>query len=125
LVWPTPFYAILNIFLKGERINLMVTREQIEQIVNRVVTNYHPEKIILFGSYAYGEPKEHSDIDLVIIKDSNLPRYQRGREVRKYLRGMKVAVDLVVYTREEVEKWKHVKPAFISTVFEKGEVLYG
>lgn len=103
----------------------MVTREQIDQIVKRVVTNYHPERIILFGSYAYGEPKEHSDVDLLIIKDSDLPRYQRGREVRKYLRGMKVAVDLVVYTREEVEKWKDVKPAFISTVFEKGKVLYG
>jgi uncharacterized protein len=103
----------------------MVTREQIDQIVKRVVTNYHPEKIILFGSYAYGEAEEHSDVDLLIIKDSELPRYQRGREVRKYLRGMKVAVDLVVYTREEVEKWKDVKPAFISMVFERGKVLYG
>lgn len=102
----------------------MVTLEQINEIVNRVVSNYHPEKIILFGSYAYGEPTEHSDLDLLIIKESNLPRYKRGREVRKYLRGMKVAVDLVVYTRDEVERWKEVKPAFITTVFEKGKVLY-
>lgn len=103
----------------------MITKKQIDEIVRRIVENFKPEKIILFGSYAYGNPSEDSDLDLLIIKDSNLPRYKRGREVRKYLRGLKVAVDLLVYTDEEVQKWKDVKPAFITTVTEKGRVLYG
>ncbi len=102
----------------------MVTKEQIDGIVNRIVENYHPEKIILFGSYAYGTPSEDSDLDLLIIKDSNLPRYKRGREVRKYLRGLKLAIDLVVYTNEEVQKWSDVRTSFITTVVEKGKVLY-
>ncbi len=103
----------------------MVTKKEIDEVVKRIVENYKPEKIILFGSYAYGNPSEDSDLDLLIIKDSKLPRYKRGREVRRYLRGLKVAVDLLVYTDEEVQKWKDVKPAFITTVTEKGMVLYG
>jgi predicted nucleotidyltransferase len=103
----------------------MVTKEQVDEIVKRIVENYRPEKIILFGSYAYGTPSEESDLDLLIIKDSNLPRYKRGREVRKYLRGLKLAIDLVVYTKEEIQKWSDVRTAFITTVMEKGNVLYG
>ncbi len=104
---------------------MLINKKQIDEIVRRIVENYKPEKIILFGSYAYGSPSEDSDLDLLIIKDSNLPRYKRGREVRKYLRGLKVAVDLLVYTEDEVKKWSNVKPAFITTVTEKGRVLYG
>lgn len=103
----------------------MVTTEQINEVVHRVVENYHPEKIVLFGSYAYGIPTEESDLDLLIIKNSALPRHRRGAEVRKYLRGLKMAIDIVVYTNEEVQKWKGVRPAFITTVMEKGKVLYG
>ncbi|MBI3583717.1 MAG: nucleotidyltransferase domain-containing protein [Nitrospinae bacterium] len=103
----------------------MVAKEQIDEIVKRIVENYQPEKIILFGSYAYGTPSEESDLDLLIIKDSSLPRYKRGREVRKYLRGLKLAIDLVVYTKEEIQKWSDVRTAFITTVVERGKVLYG
>ncbi|MBI3600315.1 MAG: nucleotidyltransferase domain-containing protein [Nitrospinae bacterium] len=103
----------------------MITKDRIDEIVKRIVENYHPEKIILFGSYAYGTPSEDSDLDLLIIKDSNLPRYKRGREVRRYLRGLKLAIDLVVYTKEEIQKWSDVRTAFITTAVERGKILYG
>jgi len=103
----------------------MVTQEQIDEIKRRIVENIKPEKIILFGSYAEGNPKEESDLDLLIVKDSYIPRYKRGREVRKYLRGLKVSIDLIVYTKDEIQKWSNVKTAFITTVMEKGKVLYG
>ena len=74
-------------------------------------------------------PQKHiirqSDLDLLIIKDSDLPRYKRGREIRKFMRGLKVAVDFVVYTQQEIDKWKNVRPAFITTVFEKGKLMHG
>ncbi|MEW5767471.1 MAG: nucleotidyltransferase domain-containing protein [bacterium] len=103
----------------------MVTQKQINEITRRIVENFKPEKIILFGSYAHGNPSKDSDLDILIIKNSNVPRYKRGREVRKYLRGLKVAIDLVVYTNDEIQKWDKVKTSFITTVMEKGKVLYG
>ena len=103
----------------------MVTQKQIDEISKRIVENFKPEKVILFGSYAHGNPTEDSDLDLLIVKDSNLPRYKRGREVRRYLRGLKIAIDLVVYTKDEIQKWSNVKTSFITTVMEEGKVLYG
>ena len=102
----------------------MITREQINEITRRIVQSFQPEKVILFGSYARGNPTENSDLDLLIIKDSNIPRYKRGREIRKHLRGLKIPVDLVVYTKDEIHKWRLVKTAFITTVMESGVVLY-
>ncbi|MEW6619481.1 MAG: nucleotidyltransferase domain-containing protein [bacterium] len=104
---------------------MIVTQEQIDEVKRRIVENIKPEKIILFGSYASGNPTKDSDLDILIIKESNLPRYKRGREIRKYLRGLKIAIDLLVYTKEEIQKWSDVKPAFITTVMEKGKVIYG
>jgi uncharacterized protein len=103
----------------------MVTKEQIDEVVKRIRDSYHPEKIILFGSYAYGNPTEESDLDILIIKETALPRYRRGREVRRCLRGLKTPVDLIVYSKKEIEEWLNVNTAFITTVMEKGKVLYG
>jgi uncharacterized protein len=124
------FYLCLNEqprFTKmvAKRKRLMINQEQIAEVTRRIVENYKPEKIILFGSYAYGTPTEESDLDLLIIKESNIQRHKRGREVRKYLRGLKISVDLIVYTNEEIQKWSNFKPAFITTIIEKGKVLYG
>lgn len=97
----------------------------IDEIIKRIAENINPLKVILYGSYAYGSPTKDSDIDLLIIKESSIPRYQRSKEVRRVLRGMKVAVDIIVYTPEEVEKWKDIDTAFITGVLKKGKVLYG
>ncbi len=103
----------------------MLAQNQLDEIVRRIVKHYSPKRIILFGSYAKGQATVDSDLDLLIIKETALPRYKRGREVRKYLRGLKIAIDLIVYTEEEIQKWKDVKTAFITTVLEEGKVLYG
>jgi len=97
----------------------------IDGIVRRITEKISPLKIILFGSYAYGSPTKDSDIDLLIIKESSLPRHHRTKEVRRILRGMKVAVDIIVYTPEEIKKWEGIDTAFITGVLKKGKVLYG
>jgi predicted nucleotidyltransferase len=104
----------------------MLSQKQIEEIIKRVASNYKPGKIILFGSYAYGTPSEESDLDLlVIVKSSKQPRYQRAREIRKHLWGITdVPKDILVYTQEEIDEWKEVKEAFITSIMEKGRVLY-
>ncbi|MBU0599590.1 nucleotidyltransferase domain-containing protein [bacterium] len=103
----------------------MITHEQIEEITGRIRDNYEPEKIILFGSYADGHPTEDSDLDILVVKNSLLPRYKRAREVRKYLWGITdIPKDILVYTQKEIDDWKEVKEAFITGVIKKGKVLY-
>lgn len=102
----------------------MITQDQINNVVDIIVKNVNPEKIILFGSYAYGEPHKDSDLDMLIIKDTDDVRNKRVREIRKYLRGAKIPIDIVVYTNAEVEEWKDTQSAFITQVMQKGRVLY-
>jgi predicted nucleotidyltransferase len=104
----------------------MISQKQIEEIIERIASNCKPEKIILFGSYAYGTPTEDSDLDLlVIIKSSKQPRYKRAREIRKHLWGIAdIPKDVLVYTQKEIEEWKEVDEAFITTAMKKGKVLY-
>lgn len=104
----------------------MVTQRQISKIVHRIKNNYSLEKIILFGSYAYGQPEEDSDLDLlVVVKKSDLPRHKRAREIRKRLWGLiDTPKDILVYTEDEIEEWKEVEQAFITKVMNHGRVLY-
>ena len=104
----------------------MLSQKQIEEIIERITSNYKPDKIILFGSYAYGTPTEDSDLDLlVIIKSSKQPRYQRAREIRKHLWGITdIPKDILVYTQKEIDEWKEIEEAFITSVIKKGRVLY-
>jgi predicted nucleotidyltransferase len=103
----------------------LITKDQINQIVATIVKNVHPDKVILFGSYANGNPGEDSDLDLLVIKDMPQKRIQRGREIRKYLRGAGIPIDLLVYTPREIEEWQETKAAFITQIIDQGQVLYG
>lgn len=103
----------------------MITKDQINQVVETIVQNVHPDKIILFGSYANGNPGEDSDLDLLVIKNMTQKRIQRGREIRKYLRGIGIPIDLLVYTPQEIEEWRGTKAAFITQIMDQGQVLYG
>ena len=82
-----------------------VTSDLLEEIVARLARCVQPDRIILFGSRADGEPTESSDIDLlIIVPESNEPRHHRARKAYSCLRGMAAPVELIVLTREEVER---------------------
>jgi predicted nucleotidyltransferase len=101
--------------------------EMIQSIVQTIVTGYSPIKIILFGSYAYGMPTEGSDIDLLIIKETDKRPIDRWMEVKRLLRDQNrdVSVSPLVYTSEELSERVAIKDFFIKEVLEKGKVLYG
>jgi len=103
------------------------TRELIQEIVQKIVAGYAPQKVILFGSYAYGEPREDSDIDLLIIKDTDKRPIERWMEVKRLLRDRSrtASVSPLVYTLRELERRLAIKDFFIQEVLEKGQVLYG
>jgi uncharacterized protein len=98
----------------------------LNQITQKLVTALKPEQIILFGSYAYGEPNEDSDVDLlVIVSQSDEPRYRRAHQAYKALRGLGIPKDILVMTRAEVEYKVNVPSSLVNQVPSQGKVLYG
>jgi predicted nucleotidyltransferase len=106
----------------------MVTQEQIEEIVRILVRDCQPEKIILFGSYAKGTASEESDLDLAIVKKTDLPKFKRPIEFQKALRsgGKKwfFPMDILVYTPEEIEGWKNNPYSLVHEILNTGKTLY-
>lgn len=101
-------------------------RELILRIVDQIKREYEPEKIILYGSYAYGKPTEDSDIDLLIVKETAKKRVDRFVEVSRliYERGRRVSISPLVYTPKELEERLSLGDDFVEEVLTKGEVLY-
>ena len=102
-----------------------VTESLLEQVIERICKAGSPQRIILFGSRARGEARPDSDLDLLIIEESDLPRHQRSPRYYHALAGLFPAKDLLVYTPAEVEDWADVPNAFITTALREGKVLYG
>jgi uncharacterized protein len=103
-----------------------LTTDLLNRITESLVASLKPEQIILFGSYAYGEPNEDSDVDLlVIVSQSDEPRYRRACEAYKALRGIDIATDVIVMTREEVKRKMNVRSSLVHQVMHDGKILYG
>ncbi len=103
-----------------------ITSELLNEITKRIAEVVHPEKIILFGSHAWGIPEESSDVDLfVVLSRSEEPSYRRARVIYKCLRGIGVPVDVIVQTHDEVARSKTVATSLARKVLEQGKVLYG
>jgi uncharacterized protein len=102
----------------------MITQQQLDHIITRILKLYQPEKIILFGSYADGTAMENSDLDLFLVKDTKEFPVDRSALIRKGLRDFLLPMDILVYTPEEVEKDKDRKFTFVHEVLKSGKVLY-
>jgi predicted nucleotidyltransferase len=101
-----------------------LTPALVQEIVKRIVDAVRPDQIVLFGSYAYGIPDKESDIDILVIMETDRPRHKRSVILNKVLAGLLIPKDLVVYTPEEVAEWKDVPQAFITQILKKGVILY-
>jgi uncharacterized protein len=102
----------------------MIPANKIDEIVVRIAQEYDPDKIILFGSYADGVPDESSDLDLLIIKDSEKSRPERGMEVRRLLFGAMIPMDILVYTHREIMESSDKKYSFVYQALVHGKTLY-
>jgi uncharacterized protein len=98
----------------------------LNEIVRRLVADYKPEKIILFGSYAYGEPHEDSDLDMLIIKETRERPFDRVTAVIRLTSDAYryIGFEPLVFTPQEVEQRLRIGDQFIAEIVEKGEVLY-
>ena len=102
----------------------MVEISKINDIVERIATKFDPDKIILFGSYAAGNATTDSDLDLLIIKDTDLPRHKRSFDIQKSLIGLKIPLDILVYTNREFESEKNESFSFINAAIKTSKLLY-
>jgi predicted nucleotidyltransferase len=101
-----------------------ILNKETERIVEILIREYSPEKIILFGSLATGNLHEWSDIDLVIIKKTDKRFIDRLHEVRLMTSPVE-GVDFIVYTPEEIDRMQEEKRRFlIKEILAKGEVIY-
>ena len=96
---------------------------ELARYVKKLQEAYHPERILLFGSLASDQVGEWSDIDLVIIKESNLKFLDRIREVMRLL-NPRVGVDILVYTPEEFAQLSQERPFVRQEILAKGKVIY-
>ena len=103
---------------------MIVSHQLLDEMVSRIKNAVKPEKIILFGSRARGTAHEKSDFDLLVIKDSDQPRYRRSAPLYRILADLPVEVEVIVYTPDEVRDWSAVPQAFITTAVREGKVLY-
>ena len=102
-----------------------ISKATLEEIVRRLVEGLQPEQIILFGSYAYGQPTEGSDLDImIIVSESSEPAHRRGQKAYDCVGAIGVSKDLLVLTREEFEKQARVVTSLARRVKERGMVLY-
>jgi len=102
----------------------MTDSAKINDIALRIAKKFKPEQIILFGSYANGTQTKGSDIDLLIIQNTDLPNHKRGLDIRLSLIGNKMPIDILVYTRNEFEQEKNDKYSFLYSAIKTSKILY-
>lgn len=96
-----------------------------ELVLGRLREEFAPVAIYLFGSYAYGAPTRHSDLDLLVVVESSAQDvYERDARAHRALAGIRMSVDVQVYTRAEFESRAALAVSFERTVRTKGKLLY-
>lgn len=99
---------------------------EVERLVERVVREYRPERVILFGSYASGNPDEDSDVDLLIVKETSERPFERLKRVERIVRdrSRRVPIDVLVLTPGELDRRLAAGDAFLNEVMRRGVVLH-
>lgn len=92
--------------------------------IQRIVNELKPEKIILFGSYAYGSPNPHSDVDLLVIMKTRASLKERSWAVSRLLLPRPFPVDILVKTPKEVQQAIKAEDFFLKETLTRGKVLY-
>jgi uncharacterized protein len=103
----------------------MVTRETIDAVVRILAEAARPARIVLFGSYARGDAREDSDLDLLVIESRVEDRAREMVRLRRLLRPLRVPADILVYSAEEVARWGEQPGSALYWALREGTVVHG
>lgn len=102
------------------------TPELLKEITKRLVAGLQPQKIILFGSRAWGKVSDTSDVDLlIIVPGSSEKPARRAMKAHRLMDGIPVPLDILVRTRDEIEKYRNLPSSLENQILRNGKVLYG
>ena len=102
----------------------MIAQADIEQVARDIGEAADAERVVLFGSHATGHASDSSDVDLLVIAESDQPRHKRSRELYRRIRPQRFAMDILVYTPEEVRRGSLTPVSFVSQVLREGKTVY-
>jgi uncharacterized protein len=102
----------------------MIHESQIRQVAIQLGKAAHASLVILFGSYARGEATDRSDVDLMVVAETDLPRHKRAVGLYKQFRPYPFGMDILVYTPREIEEGRKSALTFVSAVLREGKKLY-
>ena len=106
----------------------VVTEDSLREITQAIVDAVHPLKVILFGSYVKGHAGPDSDLDFMIIEeapfDASRSRRREAGNIHRHLRGFRVPMDVLVYSKAEFDMWSGSRNHVVSRAAREGRVLY-
>lgn len=104
----------------------LLDEKLLETATQWLVEEFQPEQVWLFGSHAWGTPTEDSDVDfMVVVRASDESAVRRSQRAHRCLRGLAMPKDVVVPTREQVDRYKHLRASLFHQVLARGRKLYG
>lgn len=101
-----------------------LTAETVRTVVRTIAERFKPARIVIFGSWARGGAGPTSDLDLLVIMKTNLPRYKRATPIRMLFDPTPCPMDILVFTPEEVERWNGTVNHIVTEALAEGVVAY-
>lgn len=105
-------------------VTISIDERTLGEIVRRLVEAIDPDRIVLFGSRARGDSGPDSDLDLLIVKESDELRHRRAIPAYKALSGLGIPTDIICRTPAEIAEWSRVPNHVITRAIREGKVLY-
>lgn len=95
----------------------------IRAVAKQIADKFHPDKIILFGSYAYGKPRPESDVDLLVVMDTPLRNVEQAIQISRAI-DYRFGLDLIVRNPRQLAERLTLGDFFVREIIERGRVLY-
>lgn len=113
-----------QISIQEQQTGKIFSPASVELVIKAIADNFSPYKIILFGSYASNQSTADSDLDILVVMDTELPAHKRSVPIRLLFKPMPCAMDILVYTPEEIARWNGTVNHIITEVFRSGKIVY-